>query len=139
MALKKICPKCGCLISISEKYCLKCREEYLEEKKQTNKIYDEKYRDKKTTKFYHSKEWNVIREQIRQRDHGLCLLCLANKKIRSMDIVHHIEEIKESYSKRLDKDNLICLCSKCHNVVHGEYNNGDKEEMQEQLRRIIGG
>ncbi|KHO32074.1 hypothetical protein OR62_13755, partial [Clostridium tetani] len=87
MALKKMCPKCGCLISMAEKICEKCIGKYLEEKKESNKLYDRRYRDKRSTEFYHSKPWLIVREQIRERDNGLCKLCLRNKKIRSMDMV----------------------------------------------------
>lgn len=139
MPLKKMCPKCGGLISIVEKMCEKCTDKYLEEKKESDKLYDKRYRDKRSAEFYHSKEWNVVRERVRQRDNGLCLLCLANKNIRSMNVVHHIEELRTNYSKRVDVNNLICLCSKCHNVVHGEYDKGNKREIQEQLRGMIGG
>lgn len=137
MPLKKLCRKCGCLISMVEKYCSKCTDKYLEEKKESNKLYDKRYRDKKSTEFYHSREWNVVRERVRQRDNGLCLLCLSNKKVRSMDVVHHIEELKTKYSKRIDVNNLICLCSKCHNVVHGEYDKGNKSEVQKELRGLL--
>ncbi|BDR84888.1 HNH endonuclease [Clostridium tetani] len=139
MALKKLCPKCGCLISMTEKLCQKCMPKYEQDKKEHNKLYDRRYRDKRSTEFYHSKPWLIVREQIRQRDNGLCKLCLRNKKIRSMDMVHHIEELREKYNKRLGKDNLICLCNKCHNAVHAEYSNGNKASMQEELRRLIDG
>ena len=139
MALKKLCSKCGILISISEKYCEKCTEKYLEDKKISNKLYDKQYRNKRSTEFYHSKEWNIVRQQAIQRDNGLCKLCLSNKKIKSMDIVHHIEEIKDNYSKRLDIDNIICLCSSCHNTVHTWYSTNNKEEIQRELRRLLSG
>ncbi|PAE58568.1 HNH endonuclease, partial [Bacillus licheniformis] len=35
------------------------------------------------------------------------------------DMVHHIVEVKQDWSKRLDLSNLESLCNACHNKVHG--------------------
>lgn len=136
MALKKTCLKCGTLINYDKKYCSKCLEKNKIEKKQDNKFYDKYYRDKRSTEFYHSKSWLGVREDIKARDTGLCKLCLLNKKIKYMDMVHHIIEVKEDYSKRLDKDNLICLCNSCHEWVHRQYKNVKQKEKVVELLRV---
>ncbi|MHB9946924.1 HNH endonuclease [Clostridium botulinum] len=137
--LLKTCLKCNIKIPYSEKYCNKCKDKVKEEKKQYLKYYDENIRDKKSIEFYNSKEWNIVREQVKQRDNGLCLMCLKNNKTASYDVVHHIIELKEDYSKRISKHNLLCLCHECHNIVHTEYKKSkkSKEVIQLMLLNLI--
>ncbi len=53
-----------------------------------------------------------------------------------MDTVHHIEELKEDWSRRFDKDNLISLCESCHQKIHKKYLT-NKLETQHNLRALI--
>lgn len=82
---------------------------FLSQKKADTKYYDKNIRDKKCTAFYNSKEWGIVRDNIKYRDNGLCLLCLQDRQKNYSDMVHHIIEIKEDWSKRLDRNNLISL------------------------------
>ncbi|MGL5244217.1 MAG: HNH endonuclease, partial [Sarcina sp.] len=121
MALKKMCPKCGALIFIGQKYCDDCMKRFGQDKKDNDKYYDKMLRDKESRQFYNSKEWNIIRQRVKERDANLCQVCLFNHRITEADVVHHIEEIKEAQGKRLDATNCICLCNACHNSVHAKY------------------
>ena len=78
---------------------------------QTN--YHEKYAE-----FYNSAEWKNLRNQKFFDADGLCELCRKNGIIRSAKEIHHKIPIEEDWSKRLDYDNLIALCSDCHNQQH---------------------
>ena len=61
---------------------------------------------------------------------GLCLMCYFKYKILTIaNVVHHIVELKEDYTKRLDEDNLITLCHSCHNILHGNYTDKEKQEL----------
>ena len=80
-------------------------------RKQIN--YHEKY-----NKFYQSKEWHELRMAKRVASDGLCEMCRAKGIIREAKEIHHIEPITENWNKRLDYDNLIALCSDCHNQQH---------------------
>lgn len=42
-----------------------------------------------------------------------------DKKIRRATEVHHIRELKELPELALNDNNLISLCTQCHNVRHG--------------------
>ena len=81
--------------------------------KQKPKNYHEKY-----AKFYNSAEWKFLRSQKFYESDGLCEMCQAKGIIRVGQEVHHKIPINEDWSKRLDYDNLILLCSECHNLQH---------------------
>jgi 5-methylcytosine-specific restriction endonuclease McrA len=75
--------------------------------------YDEKF-----SKFYNSKEWKILRASKMAAANGLCEEC-ARKKIFSVaKEVHHIIPIEKDPSLALDFNNLMALCSECHNAVH---------------------
>ncbi|WP_010293547.1 HNH endonuclease [Clostridium senegalense] len=138
---KKICYARGCneLISMKQTYCDKHKKIHEEEKRLSNYIYDLTIRDKNSTSFYHSDEWLLTRADIKAKDKGLCVLCLSNKAITFMELVHHITELKENWELRCEPRNLISLCNSCHNEVHAEYkrSNKHKEDMQHKLKSLI--
>lgn len=120
---KKPCKKMGCnkLVEYPNTYCEEHR--YIKERKdkESNKLYDKEIRHKKDKKyrdFYHSKEWERVRKLALERDKGLCQECKKNNIITFADMVHHIEEVKDNWDRRLELDNLVSLCFKCHNKVH---------------------
>ncbi|MDU3526741.1 HNH endonuclease signature motif containing protein [Clostridium sp.] len=117
--LKKIC-RCGKVIPYSMKVCDECKSKVELERKQNIKYYKQTTyeRDSKYNKFYKSKEWNKVRQLAIVRDHALCKDCLDNNVITPYNTVHHIVPIKEDWSRRLDINNLICLCESCHQKRH---------------------
>lgn len=139
MALKKICPKCHKIIANNTTYCNDCTAKWLELKVETNRYYDNTYRDKEGKRFYNSKEWTAVTKMVKNRDYGLCKLCRSNNQTTFASIVHHIVERKEDKSKALDPFNCISLCTGCHNHIHNEYkkNSQAKATMQERLNSLI--
>lgn len=117
--LKKIC-RCGKVIPYSIKRCPECEVKAEEERKQHIRNYkiNTYERDSKYNKFYKSKEWNTVRQLAIVRDHALCKDCLDNNVITPYNTVHHVVPIKEDWSRRLDINNLICLCESCHQKRH---------------------
>ncbi len=92
--------------------------------------------DKEVKKFYNSKQWKQKRPDILRRDCYECQDCRkrledaraagirlhgADTKIRRAEQVHHIKELKEHPELALDDENLISLCTICHNIRHGRY------------------
>lgn len=73
-----------------------------------------------TKQFYNSKEWQDCREVALVRDHYLCQHCLREKRFTPATSVHHIEHLKDCPERALDLDNLISLCTICHNKEHPE-------------------
>lgn len=99
------------------------------------KGYQCKHKPQRTKQITHidrfrwSTVWKKKREEIRQRDLYLCRLCAEGKnqerlcKYNSDVEVHHIAPLIEDYDRRLDNDNLICLCSYHHELAEkGEIN-----------------
>ena len=107
--LAKICKKCGALIPYPNTYCDKCRKQ-LPSKKENDKHYDKYRRNKTNDSFYHSKEWRALSAYILAKHNYQCAEC---GKVATE--VHHIIEINEDWGKRLDIDNLMPLCTCCHN------------------------
>lgn len=81
--------------------------------KQKTKTYHEKF-----DKFYQSKEWQLLRNQKWVASDGLCEMCRAKGIIKSAKEIHHVVPIEVDWSKRLEYENLIALCSDCHNAQH---------------------
>ena len=83
-------------------------------------------RDKPEYKFRGSAAWTKRSQQVRERDHYLCLCCQAGLRgtvNRYNDDsehggvqVHHIIPIAEDDSLRLDETNLITVCQKHHKL-----------------------
>ena len=67
----------------------------------------------KTTRFRSSRTWRSKREYIARRDLYLCRVCLSEGRYSTNIHVHHIVPLAVDFSRRLDDDNLISLCS-CH-------------------------
>lgn len=95
-----------------------------EHKRHNSKRYNlsvrDKY-DKDYTKFYNSKEWRETRSKVLIKHLYMCKQCLndglaVNRSKRL--IVHHVIELKDDWSKRLDMNNLEVLCGTCHNKLH---------------------
>lgn len=131
--MKKFCKLCNRnLIDIKERYCNSCKAKI----GIRHSIYKKDRKDTKEQKFYSSKEWLRVRDIIRGLDNNLCLMCLDRNELNNSGTIHHIGELKENWSKRFDKDNLISLCESCHQKVHRKYLS-NKEEIQHKLKVLI--
>lgn len=74
-------------------------------------------------KFYHSKEWRRIRDQVIARDNG-CDLGIPGRELRSGRVlIHHLnpitlEEIQNGSDSLFDLDNLITVSHLTHSSIH---------------------
>ena len=130
MALKKLC-RCGKVIDYNQKYCSQCSIKYKQERAAYHKYYDKYIRDQESVDFYNSPEWEKTREHILNKYKGLDLYAFfIDKKIVYADTIHHIEELRESWDRRLDVANLFPLsavaiarytCMRRIGKVHSSY------------------
>ena len=83
--------------------------------------------DKK--KFYDSADWQHVRAQVLELDHHQCQRCRDEGRYTRADRVHHINEAMARPELALSiwyvggdgeqRRNLISLCPRCHEAVHG--------------------
>ena len=91
--------------------CSVCGRIHLEDK-MCKRVYK---KNTKESKFRNTNAWIKKRNQIKKRDKYLCQVCLKYGIYTYNNLqVHHIVPINIDYSKRLDSDNLITLCSIHH-------------------------
>ncbi len=94
-------------------------------------------------KFYKSKEWLDLREQIILERGATCTMCgeviVESKFIQ----LHHIEELSpDNINDRnitLNPDNLQVLCQVCHNKLHGRYCKGALRNIKPKRINIVYG
>ena len=133
MALKKICSYCKKnIIDANEKACTKCIANH-------NKNYDKFKRNKKSRGFYKSKEWLDFRAYIFETYGDLDVWhYYKTGKLKKANTLHHIEELKEAWDKRLEPSNVIQVSSESHSEIHRLYKK-NKHLVQIELKNMIKG
>ena len=83
--------------------------------------------DDKLYRFYKSREWISLKEQILKESHYECARCKAKGRISPATVVHHEQWVKKHPELALSRfytykgkqyRNLIPLCHTCHDEVH---------------------
>lgn len=82
----------------------------------------------KIVRFYQTKEWIALKEEVLYELHYECQECLKKGKYTRANCVHHVNEVRHRPDLALSKyyvdkegkkqRNLIPLCNKCHNQIH---------------------
>lgn len=131
--------RCGTLIPQGIKQCPSCAtgsggqiSRHME--------YNAHRRDKKAAAFYVCNEWRKTRAYALSLYDGLDMYAFyAQHRIETADMVHHIVEIEEDWTKRLDIGNLFPLSNKNHGIISALYKRDEmtKKQTQEKLREII--
>lgn len=92
-----------------------------------NKI-KELIKENKLYKFYKSKEWQQLKEQVLKENHYECAWCKEKGKIAKAETVHHVQYVKKHPDLAMQKyfsyggkqyKNLVPLCHDCHDKAHG--------------------
>ncbi|MEF3886358.1 HNH endonuclease [Lacticaseibacillus rhamnosus] len=120
---------CYRIIPINERYCPVHQAQHEQEwqakkdayrksklgkavKAQQAKQYDQNKRDQEATAFYHSKQWQAVRDYVYARDGATCQVC---GNILGKKAIDHVVPLKLCKDKQaLDSSNLWTLCYKCH-------------------------
>lgn len=75
-------------------------------------------------KFYQSKEWKQLRNNIVIRDRG-CDLGVPGYDLQKADIIiHHLNPVtvddllNGNYGALMDPENLVCVSKNTHNAIH---------------------
>ena len=82
----------------------------------------------KIYKFYKTKEWITLRDEVLKEQHYECQLCKSFGKYTRAVLVHHTRYVRDypqlaltkEYKDKLGKrhKNLLALCNACHEEVH---------------------
>lgn len=113
------CAHPGCPNLVREgRYCSEHQHKEHERRREVQEAYDHQQRDAKTTEFYASSAWRAVRRMALRRDKWLCQDCLKRGRVQPADTVHHVVEVKDDWSRRLELGNLVSLCAGCHNARH---------------------
>lgn len=92
-------------------------------------------------RYYTSPEWRKIRKSFIQY-HPLCESCLQDNKVKETEEVHHIIAFDDQptellkYALFTDDDNLLNLCSECHNSFHYHFKDLSVNQMNFFMRKI---
>ena len=70
--------------------------------------------------FYHTTRWKRKREHILRRDHHACVRCRQQGRYTRATTVHHVIHLRDNPCLALTDDNLVSLCTECHEAVHPE-------------------
>ena len=131
--------KCGRLIPQELRRCPEC-EKKENESDSRHVEYNRHRRNKKTAAFYTSGEWRKVRALTLSTYDGLDLYAYyVQHTIEPAEMVHHIVEIEDDWSRRLDITNLFPLNNKNHGIISALYRRdaATKRRTQEQLREIL--
>ncbi|MFR5470481.1 HNH endonuclease [Intestinibacter bartlettii] len=80
-------------------------------------------------RFYKSKEWRHLKDEVLKEQHFECQICKQQGIITKADTVHHNQFVTKHPSLALSKfyyykgkkyRNLIGVCKACHNKLHPE-------------------
>lgn len=115
--LTKFC-RCGKLIPYGQSLCADCKAK----QPQRHKLYDAHARNQQSAAFYKSAAWLRLRDTMMMASNYQCTVCRSLGVVMPADEVHHIIPIDIDWSKRLDADNLVCLCHRHHMEAHAKLN-----------------
>lgn len=108
------CNEFGCNRLTRESWC----DLHKHKAEEAARSYNQYKRDSEINAFYRGTAWQRARRLAMERDNHLCQWCLQSGVLEPARIVHHIVEVKDDWTKRLDLDNLESLCHSCHNRHH---------------------
>ena len=98
--------------------------------------YDRNRRDSRSKKFYNSDEWKRTKEQVLNLDGMDVYVFMTTGRVMAADTVHHIVPLRDDWSKRCDKNNLMSLHSTTHSMIEQEYRK-NKMMMEKKLSKML--
>ena len=115
--------KCGVLIPQELRLCPDC-EAKESDKMSRHMEYNLRRRNKKAAAFYVSAEWRKVRAFALSLYDDLDMYAYyVQHKIVVADMVHHITEIEEDWTQRLNVENLFPLSNGNHGIISALYKN----------------
>ncbi|WP_260769103.1 HNH endonuclease [Oenococcus oeni] len=86
--------------------------------------------------FYHTKQWQTLRQQVLDKQHYLCQYCLLHERVTPAKTVDHRVSLVFDPDKKADVSNLDTICPECHHLkTEWEqtyyFKNGIKQDVDE--------
>lgn len=131
--------RCGAVIPQGLKVCASCADGQ-NAGQSRHMEYNRFRRDKKAAEFYTSQGWRNARENALKLYDGIDIYAYyIQHRVIAADMVHHIVELEDDWTKRLDMTNLIPLSNGNHGIISALYKKDEttKAETQRLLREII--
>lgn len=85
--------------------------------------------------FYKSKQWERKRENVLKRDRYECRECKRYGKVTGAQMVHHVKPFEQYPELKLENNNLISLCNKCHGSMHDRTTNELTDKGRQWIER----
>lgn len=135
--ITKQCSFCGKWIPVDQ--TCSCRAAVMKKRnRERHKDYDTHRRDREAASFYQSREWKDKRKAVLNLDQGIDVyMYMTDGIIIPADTVHHIVPLRDDWSKRLDRDNLMSVASSTHGRIEDEYKRLGKHEMERRLTEML--
>jgi len=95
--------------------------------------YNRTRRNSKAAAFYVSGEWRPVRANTLRLYDGLDIYAYyIQHRIATADMVHHIIELDEDWSRRIDMTNLLPLSNQNHGIISALYEKDEATKRQTQ-------
>lgn len=101
----------------------------------------------KLYKFYKSREWLALRDEVLREHHYECQHCLKHGRYKRAVMVHHVNEVRKRPDMALTKEyidaasgatvqNLVPLCFACHEAEHDRWEKTRAEQGRERFVNV---
>ena len=101
----RVCSRCSCGVVVDDVCNNGC--------KQKTRSAAEVDRPSSSARGYDA-TWQKFRLHYLYNHNPLCVDCLEEGRTSSAVELHHIERLKTNPARRLDPDNIVGLCKRCH-------------------------
>ena len=96
-------------------------------RKRKHQQYNKYYRH--TSPEYKTSRWLKLR-QLKLNHSPLCEMCLKQGITTPAVLVHHIKPIEDG-GKMYQYENLMSLCSECHNKIHMSFRKNSEQNRED--------
>lgn len=128
--------RCGKVIPQAIKMCDEC----VQKNSSRHMEYNMTRRTKQSTDFYKSTAWKRTRTAVLTEFDSIDIFALyINNELLEAQEVHHIEELKDNWTRRFDISNLIPLNHNTHTLITRLYKQSEatKKQAQYALKLLI--
>lgn len=131
--------RCGAMIPQNMRLCSAC-EQGQNSQYSRHMQYNRTRRNKQAADFYVCADWRNIRAVCMRLYDGLDIYAYyVQHRVVTADMVHHVTELDEDWSRRLDISNLLPLSNSNHGIISALYDKDEetKRATQQMLYGLI--